>query len=300
MENIYLKKINFIRKENTSLFKNKSIFNTIKKYYNNRIDIFTKGLKKSEYLSNIKIEFLQEFINKHIIKHIYIKFLKRILKKELFLTYYKQYILFNSLKYKNTYITPLKKLISKIYKKNITFNIVNLKNYFLNSDILTQVITSKASNRNNKILRILRASLRKIKTPTYSKNLINREKKILEINNNLLLKDKVELNSNNDNINYIIQNMNQKQEISNIDNYIIDSMKNKVVSGIKLEASGRLTKRFTAQRSILKFKYKGTLKNIDTSYKGLSSKSLRNNVKSNIQYSKLGSKNRIGAFGIKG
>ena len=39
---------------------------------------------------------------------------------------------------------------------------------------------------------------------------------------------------------------------------------------------------------------------MDSSFKGLSAIMLRGDVKSNIQYSLLNSKNRNGAFGVKG
>jgi hypothetical protein len=72
------------------------------------------------------------------------------------------------------------------------------------------------------------------------------------------------------------------------------------VTGFRLEARGRLTKRYTASRSLLKVKYKGNLLNIDSSLKGLSSVLLKGNLNSNLQHTKLASKSRIGSFGIKG
>jgi hypothetical protein len=47
-------------------------------------------------------------------------------------------------------------------------------------------------------------------------------------------------------------------------------------------------------------KYKGGLKNVDSSFKGIPAVMLRGVVKSNVQYSFLSSKNRIGAYGVKG
>jgi hypothetical protein len=61
-----------------------------------------------------------------------------------------------------------------------------------------------------------------------------------------------------------------------------------------------LTRRFTASRSVFKVKWKGNLKNIDSSYKGLSTVMLRGHAKSNVQYTNVNSKNRNGSFGIKG
>ena len=68
----------------------------------------------------------------------------------------------------------------------------------------------------------------------------------------------------------------------------------------EIEAKGRLTRRFTASRSVLKRKWKGGLKNVDSSFRGLSTIMLRGIVKSNLQYSTISSKNRNGAYGVKG
>jgi hypothetical protein len=87
---------------------------------------------------------------------------------------------------------------------------------------------------------------------------------------------------------------------TNLLNYILNSLKHKNMGGVRLEAKGRLTRRFTASRSVFKIKWKGSLKNIDSSYKGLSSVMLRGHIKSNVQYSIINSKTRNGAFGLKG
>ena len=58
------------------------------------------------------------------------------------------------------------------------------------------------------------------------------------------------------------------------------------MTGFRLEAKGRLTRRYTASRSVTKIRYKGNLLNIDSSYKGLSTIILKGNLKSNLQYTK--------------
>jgi hypothetical protein len=72
------------------------------------------------------------------------------------------------------------------------------------------------------------------------------------------------------------------------------------LAGVRVEAKGRLTRRFTAARSVFKVKWKGGLKNVDSSFKGLSAIMLRGDRKSNVEYSIVNSKNRNGAFGVKG
>jgi hypothetical protein len=81
---------------------------------------------------------------------------------------------------------------------------------------------------------------------------------------------------------------------------VLNIIKNKTITGVRLEAKGRLSKRHTASRSVHRLRYKGSLKNRDSSYKRLSTIILRGNTKSNLQYTKLNSTARIGSFGIKG
>jgi len=85
-----------------------------------------------------------------------------------------------------------------------------------------------------------------------------------------------------------------------INDYVLKNLKHLKLAGVRVEAKGRLTRRFKAQRSVFKMKYKGGLKNVDSSFKGLSAVMLRGIVKSNVQYSLISSKNRVGAYGIKG
>ena len=81
---------------------------------------------------------------------------------------------------------------------------------------------------------------------------------------------------------------------------IFDNIRYKKISGIRIQAAGRLTKRYTASRSISKLRYKGNLININSSIKGRPSALLRGKFRPNLQFTKLNSKTRIGSFGIKG
>jgi hypothetical protein len=139
----------------------------------------------------------------------------------------------------------------------------------------------KLKDRKNRILKVLARTLKLIKIPSLHFFLNNKTNKIsltkyktLKIHTNVLKK-------------------------KSIVNKIISYIKNKRISGIRLEAAGRLTKRLTASRAIFKIKHKGSLKNIDSSYKNLSSVMLRGHMKSNIQHTKISSKTRNGAFGLK-
>ena len=166
----------------------------------------------------------------------------------------------------------LKKYLEKIYNKNVEFNLVNLRRFYLNSDILSQAVTLKIRKNRRKLLKYLNTLKRKVKVHSKKNLLLNQSPS----KKNLYVKTK------------------------SLEKVLLDDIKYKHVTGFRLEASGRLTRRYTASRSISKIRYKGNLLNIDSSYKGLSSVLLKGNLRSNLQYTKLQSKTRIGSFGIKG
>ena len=57
------------------------------------------------------------------------------------------------------------------------------------------------------------------------------------------------------------------------------------MGGVRLEVSGRLTKRYRADRALYKLLWKGGLKNIDSSVQRKSSVVFRGFRDSNVQYS---------------
>lgn len=226
---------------------------------------------------------------------------------------------FNKNKFKNIFLDKLRSLVYNIYNKKIEFNIVDLKKMHLNSDIFTQAVSLKLRNRDNKLYRVLKSSLRKLKLRNVRRaRRQNKRDKNEYIVNNI----------RNNNINSMFTTYNVKDPLDNLllnyfpwsenlkiniakfssifsrslslDTYVLRNLKHRKMAGIRVEAKGRLTRRFTAARSVFKMKWKGGLKNVDSSFKGLSAIMLRGDVKSNIQYSLLNSKNRNGAFGVKG
>ena len=81
---------------------------------------------------------------------------------------------------------------------------------------------------------------------------------------------------------------------------LFNTIKYKNMGGVRLEVKGRLTKRYRADRAIFKMKLKGGLKNIDSSFKRLSSINMRGYIRPNSEYSIFTSKRRIGTFAVKG
>lgn len=85
-----------------------------------------------------------------------------------------------------------------------------------------------------------------------------------------------------------------------ITNEVLNYLKHKYITGIRIEAKGRLSRSSGAAKSVYIFNHTGNIKNIDSSYKGLSSVLLRGYARSNVQYTKLKSKLPTGSFGLKG
>ncbi len=289
----------------------------------------TKSLKISFY--NLFYQTNDEKKNLIFTKYILQKkilkiWIKKSLRKQILSNYYKYLLWINKSKFENTYIYPLYKLISEYYDKKIEFNIINLKYLHLNSSILSQFISIKIRNRKNRLLKVLYKYFRKLKIPIFDKQkkfffrkksfwlpIIYRTSLNSIFYNNLysffsLNKKSLNYieNEKHDILNQLIENKIQnKIQLKNdnrkyLVNRILNTIKHKWVYGVRLDLSGRLTRRFVAARSVSKKKYKGCLKNIDSSYKGFPSVILRGYLKSNIQYSKTSSKRKIGSFGVKG
>ena len=101
----------------------------------------------------------------------------------------------------------------------------------------------------------------------------------------------------NNNINELIYNLNNKNNIKKI---IFNYIKYKFIGGLKLELSGRLTKRYRADRAKYLMKTKGRLRDINSAYKGSYMPKYRGSINANLEYSIYVSKRRIGSYAVKG
>jgi hypothetical protein len=258
-------------------------------------------------------------------------FIKKSYRKEILYLYYVKMLSVNNNKFKNWFILGLKNIISNIYNKKVEFNFVNLKYLHLNSDIFSESIAIKLRNRENRLLRVLKKALKLVKLPSLSKLSyygpssttgrsdsslpanINGKSLTLNVNSYISrLKDKDVLHellykifpgwgvANTENSPINRQSRSSLRVKNNLQENILNSTEHKNIYGVRLEAAGRLSRRLTASRSVFKLKYKGSLKNINSSYKGLSTVMLRGNTRSNLQLTKISSKTRNGAFGLKG
>jgi Mitochondrial ribosomal protein (VAR1) len=332
---IFVSKAN-IKHTNTKIIITIYIYNRQKKYYYNKLNKINSilQLNDTKLLKKLKLEGesiiaqvnkekklltdIIELYNCDIFngykEKIFEDFIKKSLEKEMLKIIYNNLLYFNKSKFENTYLFKLNDLISQFYKKKVEFNIINLEYIHLNSDILFESILIKLKKRNNRLLQVLKTSLNMVKLPYLNKlsvsNNLNKIKydKLLSLNNiqNLygLLQIFDRKHNNIDEFDQILKNIfpyfyKYKKE-EDIQKSILNCIKDKSISGVRIEAAGRLSRRLIAARSVFKLKYKGSLKNIDSSYKGFSSIILRGNVKSNIQYTNINSKTRNGSFGIKG
>lgn len=275
-KNTYLKKIfkkKYVRRNILRKLKliNKKGINHIKKINRNKymlINILNIVERNTKY----KVSSFKSLSN--YTKLFYKNLIKLAIKKLRLYFTYKQLIYLNRSKLNYTFLHILKKSLEKIYNKNVEFNIINLKRFYLNSDILFESIKLKLARNRKKIGKKL-------------KKLTN---KVVILNKSTILKPDISTFSK----------VEQLKERESLKKSIFNKLKYKHVTGFRLEANGRLTRRYTAARSFSKLKYKGNLLNLNTSFKGVSSVILKGNLESNLQYSKLSSKTRIGSFGIKG
>ena len=295
------------------------IYNRQKNYYLNKLNnifLLNKLKKRIEIVEEQSLK-ISELINKEktlincpiILQDTiqiyedqrYKDFIIKSLEKEILTIYISQLLDFNKSKFEDTYLLKLNNIITKMYDKNIEFNIVHLKYIYLNSDILTQSIILKLKRRKNYILKVLKTFFKMIKLLPLNKVISTRH---IEKDLTKKIYDNIKISNIyfNDKLDYtLFKNFSLfKEKFLNIENLILSFLKYKYINGLRLEARGRLSKRRTASKSVFKLKYKGSLKNIDSSYKSLSTVILRGHLKSNIQYTKLSSKTRNGSFGIKG
>jgi hypothetical protein len=229
-------------------------------------------------------------------------------------------LMINNIKFEKPFIQKLTELVRNIYNKEVEFNIVNLYKMHLNSDIYTQAISLKLRNRDNKLFRVLTRSLSKIKLPNVNRisekyHKANRDEYLINRIRNVYINSMFNGdNANSDLLNNLLLGFFPLTSDLEIDirkrssiikrpvslyRYILKTLKHVKLAGVRVEAKGRLTRRFTAAKSVFKVRWKGGLKNVDSSFKGLPAIMLRGDRKSNVQYSILSSKNRNGAFGVK-
>ena len=272
LKKVYLSNI-FNNNLNVSLVKTLKIIqievaNNVKSF-NNTKHTFVKALGIVEGNTKYDVSHFKTLSN--YVVAFYSSYIKKYTKKLRMFYLYKQLVYINKSKFNYTYLSFLKKYLEKLHNKTVIFSIVNLKRFYLNSDIFSESVKLKITRNRRKLVKVLNKIKNKVKI--YKKRTYLTSYKAVPAK-------------------YLINTSEERK--------VLDTLKYKYVNGFRLEARGRLTKRYTASRSLSNLKYKGSLLDIDSSYKGLSSVMLKGNLKPNTQYTKVASKTRIGSFGIKG
>jgi hypothetical protein len=243
-------------------------------YLFNRFVYFSKWknifLKKTDnLLKNTVVRLRRKHINSNKM-YMYYRLLKKVCRFKKFFTRKVRLMNFNHSKFNNLLLSlrelGLNSLLKKIYDKNIKIKIVELKSIHLNSDLFSSAVALKLRDRKKKAVTVLRrAIIQMVKIPDLHT--------LITFYGDLEKMDK---------------------------NNILKVIKQQVVSGVRFEAKGRLTRRLTAMRAVFKYRYTGSLKNVSSSYNRIPSTMLRGYVKSNVEYTIINSKTRNGAFGLKG
>lgn len=224
----------------------------------------------------------------------------------------------NKLKF-DILLPKLGNMLSKIYKNKIEFNIINLKSFALHSDIFTEILTSKIDKKNMVPNFVMKQAIKEVvlaKTNHVAEKSLHIKSKdslLLEnkyknlslfsiINSKEVINNTCSLNKLLKEItNYTSESLGKYNiDYSTISHMIFNSIKYKNLGGVRIEVKGRLSKRYRADRSVFKMKWKGGLKDIDSSYKNLHTTVYRGLRKPNILYSLSASKRRVGAFALKG
>ena len=153
----------------------------------------------------------------------------------------------------------------KYYNKKVEFNIVNIRSVVFHTDFFTKILTSKLLNRKANILAAMDTILNKVVLPKVNRivekslekkslNLLENKYKYLNLsfilnkNNNL---SKV-LNKLYHSIIMDYYNNNLNKDFFRIYEIIFNSINYKNMAGVRLEAKGRLTKRYRADRAVFK------------------------------------------------
>lgn len=272
--------------------------------------MFTSDIIRKKSFLKYKLDYLNKFLK---LKHLYLRkiwsvLLRNYSRNYLSLSLLRKYDLLYSLnqyKFNKLKLLPiLSNILRKITGKKIEYNIINLKHFAQHPDIFTNIVSLKLRKHKINVLNSIYSIINRaplapfnaIKEKSVSKGWNNPDP-YLQKYRDLKIISHIEGPTNN--LQELLQNnySNTKKEIGNI---VLNSIRYKNISGIKLQVSGRLTKRYRADRAISSLKWRGGLKNIDASYKRMTTVLFRGNQNSNVLYSWSKSKRRIGSFAVKG
>jgi hypothetical protein len=189
----------------------------------------------------------------------------------------------NHYKMEKQFLSKLGYYISQYYGKEVEFNIVNLKSITHNSDIFTQILTSKMKKERASPLALMNLLLSKFK---FNDENPSDRSKVLKFVDNSLVANKfkninissilsnnmgvsgessypLDQNSSPSSLNELLMNIHKNTTMSNdysesenltVEKIILNKIKYKDTRGVRIRVKGRLTKRYKAARATYKFK----------------------------------------------
>lgn len=215
---------------------------------------------------------------------------------------------FEFFKRNNQNYLSLKNIVKKIVHKKPAFVGINLKYWRLDSQIISDIMVNKLIDRTKKLWKVLKKSfyihadyiglpkakidLKDLGTSFFwgKKNVFFSEK----IGQDNLYRKSIVLSNSQVGYNHVIHHsMKYRNSI------VLHNLQNKWKLGTSYRAKGRLTKRKTAERSLNKMKYIGSLENPLSSKGGVSTSLSRGSIKSNLQKVLNTSYNINGSFALK-
>jgi hypothetical protein len=282
--------------------KMRNINNNLKYFLHIDYDSKKYGLKTKRTFLQHKLNSLSKFNvwKFNHMKKVWVYLIRNYLIKYMWLL--RKYTLLYSLNQskfnKLTFLSILSGILKKILPKKVEYNIVNLK-YATNSpDIFTDIVALKLKRKKISRLREMSRILNRTRIPQVNRI---KERTFIKRSSDSYLNKYRDLklisNLKNNNLDNLLNNTHKN---SNIYNDLYNSIRYKNIGGIRIEVKGRLTKRYRADRSIYSLRWKGGLKNIDSSFQRMNTVLFRGNVNSNLDYGISTSKRRIGAFAVKG
>lgn len=182
------------------------------------------------------------------------------------------------------YLINLKIIMHKIYEKFIDISFININSLHLNSDIFAEILGTKLMDRTRRTSRYIKMSLASVKIPKRNFEYLFEVPRDFAVKNYMMSFD-------------LFNNYKAITKIGNVSN--LDFLRFKRITGIYLEAKGRLTNRYSIGRSLFLVQIRGGLRNLNRIFNFSQVLLLRNSFEPNIQYISLQKKRRIGAFGLK-
>jgi len=185
---------------------------------------------------------------------------------------YKLRLNLNKYKFEEKLLYKLKNFIVKYYNKKVEFNIVNIRSVVFHSDFFTNILLSKLKDRSANILRTMDTILNKVVLPKVNR-IIEKSFHIKGIDFKLLenkyLNTKISSILSDNNLSKFLNKLFYNvvsaaatataashqclnKDYLQIYEIIFNSINYKNMGGVRLEAKGRLTKRYRADRSQFK------------------------------------------------